>query len=421
MSRPYRKTLVALCAAALTVTTVAAGAAPSAAAPPTGSPGGPPPAAALREALDAITAAGMPGTFAEVRDGRHRWRGASGVADVGTGRPVRPGFQHRVGSVTKTFVATAVLQLVGEKRLALDAPVTRYLPGLAPPGVTVRMLLNHTSGIGDYDTVLITSPEDFERYRYTTVTPRQLARIGLAAPRTGAPGEAWSYSNTNYILAGLLLERVTGRSAEREITRRIIRPLGLRQTYFPGTTTRIAGPHSEGYLPWDGGELRDFSVYNMSWAWMAGALVSSTGDLNRFFRALLAGRLLRPTELAQMRTTVPFDPAEPAAGGYGLGIYRAPLPCGQVWGHDGVVFGHSTISLHSPDGRRQVTVAGNLTHYQLPDQPDPIGGATIGFVVTALCGPPGTPAGARATAAAPSLRLPDHSSTPAPVPAAGAR
>jgi D-alanyl-D-alanine carboxypeptidase len=351
---------------------------------------------ALRAALQQVTEAGAPGIFAEVRDGRGVWRGASGVADVTTGRPMRPGFQQRVGSITKTFVATTLLQLVGERRLVLDAPIGRYLPEYAVDGVTVRMLLDHTSGIGDYDTVLFPTGEAVERGRYTTYDPRELVRIGMAEPRTGAPGALFSYSNTNYILAGLILERVTGRPATQEITRRILRPLGLRGTYFPGTATRIAGPHAAAYIPWYDGSLRDFSDYNMSWGWTAGELISTTADLDRFYRALLGGRLLRPAELAQMRTTVPFTPANPAAGGYGLALYWLPLPCGPAWGHDGLVFGHGTISWHSPDGGRQATIAMNLTHYQIPGRPDPIGEAAHTFMVTALCGPDGATApGAR--------------------------
>jgi D-alanyl-D-alanine carboxypeptidase len=347
--------------------------------------------AALAAALDRITAAGLPGVFAEVRDGRHTWRGASGVADVATGRPTRAGFQHRVASVTKTFVATTVLQLAAEGRLSLDAPVGRYLPRYARDGLTVRMLLNHTSGVANYIAVLLADPATaVERYRTETVRPRELARIGLSMPPTNAPGAAYSYSNTNYILLGLIIERVTGRSAAFEVTRRIIWPLGLRGTYFPGTNPYIAGPHAKAYIPWFDGELRDFSVYNMSWLWMAGELVSTTADLDRFYRALLSGRLLRPAELAQMRTVVPWDPAAPEAGGYGLGLYSIALSCGLVWGHDGLALGHATISWHSPDGVRQATVALNMTHYQVPGEPDLILGATLELLDLALCD--GTPA-----------------------------
>ncbi|MFK3980017.1 serine hydrolase domain-containing protein [Micromonospora sp. NPDC050397] len=351
---------------------------------PGGNPGGDPlPVAALDAALGGITGAGMVGVFAEVRDGRATWRGASGVADITTGRPVRPDYRHRVGSVTKTFVAATVLQLVGEGRISLDAPVKRYLPGLAPDGVTVRMLLGHRSGIGSYDHVLLATPELIEQHRTTTFSPRELARTGLAMPPTNPPGEGYAYSNTNYVLAGLILERVTGRPAAEEIHRRILRPLGLRDTYFPGTDPRIAGPHSRGYVPWYEGELRDFTVYNMSWAQMAGELVSTTADLDRFYRALLGGRLLRAGEQAEL---VRFLPTGVPGLQYSLGLLALSLPCGDAYGHDGQVLGYQTLSLHSPDGRRQVSVALNVSHYQYPG--DPISPATFQLIDTALCGAP---------------------------------
>jgi D-alanyl-D-alanine carboxypeptidase len=380
---------------------VTAGVGPAAARPAAdgGRPGsGALPTEALDAALSGITEAGMIGVFAEVRDGRATWRGASGLADITTGRQVRPGYQHRVGSITKSFVATTVLQLVGEGRISLDAPVRRYLPDLAPDGVTVRMLLNHHSGIGTYDRVIFVTPELIEQHRTTTFTARELARIGLDMPPTNAPGERFNYSNTNYILAGLIVETVTGRPAAEEIRRRILKPLDLDDTYFPGTAPRITGPHSLGYVPWYEGELRDFSVYNMSWGGMAGELVSTTADLDRFYRALFTGRLLRPAQQAQLLGFLPTDPTNPDGVRYGLGVLALPMPCGQVQGHDGLVLGHSAISLHSPDGRRQVTLALNATHYQVPGTPDPIGAATAQFLTTALCGPQEAGAAAARTA-----------------------
>lgn len=342
--------------------------------------------ATLRPQLAAITAAGMPGVFAQAVDGRHRQSAAAGVADVTTGAPTRPGMRHRVGSITKTFTATVLLQLAGEGRLRLDAPVSRYLPAYDLGGVTVRMLLNHTSGIADYDHVIFATDGSLEENRHRTFTPAELAAFGLDQPRTGAPGAAYAYANTNYVLAGMILERITGHSVAHEITKRIIRPLGLRHTYLPGTGARIHGPHAAAYIPWYDGVLVDFADYNMSWAWAAGELVSTTADLNTFYRALLTGRLLRPGELAQMQTTVPWLPDAPEYGGYGLGLYSTALPCGLVWGHDGLVLGHATISWHSADGRRQVTVAQNMTHYVAPGQPDPIADATVTMLVTQLCG-----------------------------------
>ncbi|HYN93414.1 MAG TPA: serine hydrolase domain-containing protein, partial [Pilimelia sp.] len=344
---------------------------------------------------------------------RLAWRGAAGVADLATGRPMRPDLRHRVGSITKTFVATALLQLVGEGRLRLADPVARWFPRLAglDPRVTVRMLLNHTSGINDYDHVIFADPAVVEEGPH--YTPWQLVAIGLDQPPTGAPGATHSYSNTNYILAGLLLERLTGRDAAAEVTRRVLRPLGLRDTYFPGASPRIRGPHSRAYVPWVDGQPRDFTVYDVSWAWMAGGLISTTAELNRFYRALLGGKLLRPAQLAEMRRTVPVPPVDPSDSGYGLGLLFVALPCGTFWGHDGSVLGHITISLHSPDGRRQVSYAMNLSHYQTdPDALHPIDAALYRFLGTALCGPePAAPAAAPERAGAvrsarPSVTLP---------------
>jgi D-alanyl-D-alanine carboxypeptidase len=345
----------------------------------------------LQRKLDAVHAAGMPGAFAEIRDGRRTWTPTTGVADVTTGAPVRDGMRHRVGSITKTFVATTVLQLVGERRIALDAPIGRYLPWVpAETGraVTVRMLLNHTSGIGNYTAVLIQTPDDLVTMGQTIYAPKELARIGLAAPPTNAPGAAWSYSNTNYILAGLIIEKVTGHNYRAEVSRRILRPLGLRDTYFEGADPVIRGPHMNAYVPWIDGNLRDFSRYNMTWGSSAGEMVSTARDLNTFYRALLTGKLLTKGLLRQMQTTVPEDPSQPAAGGYGLGLYWTQLPCGKFWGHDGGTIGHQTISWHSADGRTQMTYAQSMAFYQTSTtEPHPIDIAVSGFIVEALCGP----------------------------------
>jgi D-alanyl-D-alanine carboxypeptidase len=351
----------------------------------------------LQTLLDAEVAAGMPGVVAEVRDGRRTWRLAAGTADVTTGLPPRPDMRHRAGSITKTLVATTVLQLAAERRVRLDAPIGRYLPGLvtgdAARGVTVRMLLNHTSGIGNYTNLMLATLEQILGNADAVHRPQELARMGLGMPPTGEPGTAWSYSNTNYVLLGLMIERLTGRPYEAEVTRRILRPLGLRDTYFQGAEPRLRGPHMGAYAPSDGG-LYDFSSYNGTWAWAAGALVSTTADLDRFYRALLTGRLLPPAQLAEMQHTV-------GPLGYGLGLYAVDLPCGRVWGHDGATIGHAMISWHSPDGRRQVTLAENMRFYAPPGEVHPIDRARAAFLLTALCGPQ-APATAR-TAGVPPI------------------
>ncbi|MFC6020874.1 serine hydrolase domain-containing protein [Plantactinospora solaniradicis] len=344
--------------------------------------------AALQRALDAIPEAGAPGTYAAVRAGRSEWGGAAGIADLSNARPTRPDLRHRVGSITKTFVSTTLLQLVDEGRLRLDDPVGRWLPQHVPgevgQQVTVRMLLNHTSGIGNYTDALLNSLEAIEQVRTATYAPAQLVEIGLGLPRTGAPGESFAYSNTNYILAGLIIEKVTGNDPTAEVTRRIIRPLKLTDTYFPGADPRIRGRHAGAYFAPLG--VRNFAEYNMTWAWTAGELVATMDDLNTFYRALLGGRLLSAATLNEMLTVVPFDPEAPETGGYGLGIYQMATPCGSLWGHDGGVVGQITFSLHSRDASRQASFGLNISHYQLfTPEAHPIDVAWVEFLLTAHC------------------------------------
>ncbi|MDF5756986.1 serine hydrolase domain-containing protein [Spongiactinospora sp. TRM90649] len=357
--------------------------------------------AALSRTLGAVVEAGMYGTYSTVREGREEWRGAAGVADVHAKRPVRPGLLHRVGSITKTFTAVAVLQQVARGAVDLDAPIARYLPDLGERGrtVTVRMVLNHTSGIGDYvlpafPSLARNDPASLFDNRFLRRTPAELVRFGLDAPPTGAPGERWSYSNTNYIIAGLLLEKVTRTPAEVYITKNVIGKAGLKHTSFPRTPV-IPGPHSKAYENLYGliDPPRDFSVYDMSWAGTAGAVVSTMEDLNAFYRALLTGRILGERELAEMRRTVPvYDEQGNVVLDYGLGLYRQATPCGGFWGHDGAVFGHGTMSLSSEDGRRQISMGVNLMKYQRIGedgriQPHPIDFASADHLLQALCGP----------------------------------
>ncbi|MFF5973635.1 serine hydrolase domain-containing protein [Streptomyces sp. NPDC012769] len=381
---------------------------------------------ALRGTLDAFHAAGMYGAFAAVRDGSERWRGATGVADPATGRPMSPDFEHRVGSITKTFTAVAVLQQVERGRIDLDAPVGRYLPDLVTgergEKVTVRMLLNHTSGIADYILPafpgLLQDPgRTLDENRLRHLAPEELARLGLAAPPVKERGKH-SYSNTNYILAGLVLERVTGQDPEAYITRHVIRRAGLGHTYFPDSPS-LKGRHAGMYESFFGliDPPRDYSTYDMSWGGTAGALVSTTNDLNTFYRKLLGGKLLGPAALRAMKTTVPaYEPEQPGeevAMRYGLGLYTLKMPSGGwYWGHDGAVFGAGTWSLATEDGRRQVSVAYNLMKYQRFDEqgrplPDPITPALYAFVDGALSGAATTPAeGLRSAAPAVPADLP---------------
>jgi D-alanyl-D-alanine carboxypeptidase len=311
---------------------------------------------------DQIVRAGAPGALLAVRTLAGTAAAGSGLADLRTRRAARPGDRYRIGSGTKTMVATVVLQLVAEGRLGLDDEVTRWLrvPGL-DGRITVRHLLQHTSGL-HRDQMLWRAPTSFLDNRFRRFAPAEIVRIALTNPQPRpAPGSTFEYSNTNYVLAGMLVERVTRRSVEGEITRRVIRPLGMRDTVFPYDTTHVRGRHLSGYVPRglvDGSPDQapyDATVYNMSWAWTAGAVVSTAGDQATFLHGLLSGRLLPGRQLAQMLTTGRF--------GYGLGIFPVRIPCapGVVWGHDGVIFGYSTVALGARDGGRQAVAVANLS------------------------------------------------------------
>jgi D-alanyl-D-alanine carboxypeptidase len=299
------------------------------------------------------------GAVVEVRDRHGVWRGTSGVSELGKTRTVPVHARFRAGSITKTFVATVVLQLVDEGRLRLDDTVEKWLPGVVPGDgrITVRQLLGHTSGLYDLLRTLPLPPApEFLDNRSRTWTATELIQRALSHPPTfEPPGSAFSYSNTNYALLGEVIEGVTGRSYGQEIERRIVRPLGLHGTTLPGTTERIRGPHPHGYVPiGNDGQTRlvDYTTMNPSVMGAGGEIISTTRDLNRFFHALLDGRLLPASLLTEMET--------PAieGGRYGLGMFLIETPCGvRAYGNDGDALAYQSWSYSTADGRRQVTIA----------------------------------------------------------------
>ncbi|WP_380279382.1 serine hydrolase domain-containing protein [Kitasatospora purpeofusca] len=299
-------------------------------------------------------------------NGRRVWRDAAGVTDLDSRRPARADGRFRIGSVTKTFVSTVVLQLVDEGKLRLDEPVERYLPGVVPNGgaITLRQLLNHTSGLYDYlqDPRFLYQDEASLRAflaqgRWTTWSPAELIDAGVKGTPYFPPGQGWHYSNTNYILIGEVIRKVTGRNWQSEVDRRIVRPLHLDETTFPGARPGIPGPHAHGYVQLPEGPA-DVTLINPSFGDAAGNGISTTADLNRFHAALFGGRLLSAARLAEMTTAVP---APMIGAHYGLGLIRYDLPCGEVWGHTGGIPGYNTVWLGSKDGARQFSLSFNLS------------------------------------------------------------
>ncbi|SDN22962.1 serine hydrolase domain-containing protein [Allokutzneria albata] len=305
----------------------------------------------LQASLDEMTKNGAPGVVAQLRDGGRTWTGRSGVGDLDRGTPVPLNARFRAGSVTKSLVAAVVLQLVGEGRLGLDQPVL--------DDITVRALLNNTSGLPDY----LSDPvfADPRVYGKRTFTPDELIEIALRHKR----GTGWKYSNTNYVVLGRLVERTTGEPLGEELARRVLRPAGMRSTFLPATFPRIPGPHATGYYlhgdithnPDPQPQLQPLTEINPSFAWAAYGLVSTTDDLQRFYDALLSGKLLPAALLKEMQQTVPTG--NPAFPGYGLGLERVDLTCGAAWGHTGSIPGYMTFAFAREDGRRQFTFSIN--------------------------------------------------------------
>ncbi len=331
-----------------------------------------------RELRTMVRDAGFVSAAVLVRDGGRRFEAAAGEAEPGSGRPAPGDGFIRAASATKSFTATVVLQLVAEHRLSLRDPVERWLPGVVAGhgndgrAVTVGNLLQHTSGLYDFARDFPDSAAAFERRRFQHLTARQLVgaamrhRPEFRPAAAGEPRPRWDYSNTNYLVLGLIIDKVTGRGWRSEVRDRVIRPLRLRDTYLPGDDTGLRTPFAHTYQRFpDAPGWVDTTVRTMGWAGAAGELVTTPHDLDRFLTALLTGRLLPPAQLAAMRRTVPISQTLqrfwPGAG-YGLGILRQPLSCGGYrWGHPGDVEGTMVRSGYSTDARRGLVLTADGT------------------------------------------------------------
>ena len=314
--------------------------------------GGPP--AGLQQAAGQLVADGVPGVIVMTRRGDQVSHVVAGLADKATGQLMQSQDRFHIGSVTKTFVATVVLQLAAEGRLSLNDSVQKWLPGVItgpvyhPAQITIRELLQHTSGLPDYASGSFLTFQNLAQ----TWQPLQLVDIAL-----GLPPVHRVYSNTNYILLGMIIQKVTGQSPITEINRRILAPLGLQGTSFPLTSTQIPAPFAHGYY----GPLDVTNLVNPSPTWTAGAMISTVDDLARFYRALLTGRLLPRAQQRELLTAVRItDSGALFPEHFGLGIYRIQLPCGTAWGHDGgYPGGFKTYAYTSPDGHRQAVLVYN--------------------------------------------------------------
>lgn len=305
----------------------------------------------VQQALDQITDTAAQGVQLRVTEGRHTFTARSGTAELGSTRPVPVDGRFRAGSITKSFSSAVVLQLAGEGEVVLDAPVTRYLPGLIDDRITVRQLLQHTSGLFNYTNAIGFSPQDFEPIRYKHWTPSELLAISTSKPLQFEPGTKWEYNNTGFVILGMLIEKITAQPYERVVQHRVLRPLHLSDTTFPGDDPDIRGPHAHSYGLVDG-KATDTTRYNPSVFRAVGDIITTTRDLDTFYAALIGGKLLKPAQQAELVRTTPASPQ------YGLGLFVQQTPCGTtILGHTGSVPGYGSYAFFTPDLRRHAELS----------------------------------------------------------------
>ncbi|MBK3528632.1 beta-lactamase family protein [Streptomyces sp. MBT67] len=353
-----------------------------------------PDARALRAAIAGLPRQDAVAALVRVGGSAGSWRGSAGLHDLPSGRPADPAARFRAGSVTKVFTAATVLHLAGERKLSLDRTARHYLPDLIPASygeVTVRQLLDHTSGIPAAD-LPGTNLEEWYAHRFDVHTPHAMVASATAKEREFAPGSSQHYLNINYTVLGLLVERVTGHTYEREVADRILRPLGLRSTYFPSADPRIRGPHNRGYqvfaAPGGGAELRDVTVWGPTDGWAAGDIISTTADLERFITALFGGRVVRGPLLEEMFTLPDakvrtYGSGEPAQFSAGLSVLT--LGGRQVWGKTGGRWGYNTAVAATRDLSRTLVHSVGATDAKGKDA-----NATAMGIAVAAFGPPPT-------------------------------
>ncbi|MFI1257236.1 serine hydrolase domain-containing protein [Streptomyces netropsis] len=298
-----------------------------------------------------------------------------GVADKATGAPMATDLYTRIGSETKTFTVTALLRLVDQRKVGLDDPIGKYVKGV-PNGdrITLRELAGMRSGLFNYS-----EDDDFDKELEADpnrpLTPQQLLDYSFKHPVQFQPGAQFDYSNTNLILLGLVVEKVTGRPLHEVIKRDVLKPAGLHHTLFP-TGAEIPDPHAHGYTNQTAsGEIEDATDWNPSWAWAAGAMLSDLQDLRRWARILATGTLLTPATQAERLKTTPMGiPGD----GYGLGIFNV-----QGWiGHNGSLPGYESLTVYLPQARATLVIILNTDALHDGQEPSTLFGEAVTRIVS---------------------------------------
>ncbi len=319
--------------------------------------------------------AGVPGVMVSLSaPGKGEYVRAFGVADKATGAPMKTDMNMRIGSVTKTFTVTALLRLVDQGKVGLDDPIGKYVAGV-PNGerITLRQLAEMRSGLFNYS-------EDEGFFKALTsdprrpFTPQELLSYAFRHPVLFEPGAKFSYCNTNLVLLGLVVEKVTGEPLQKVVTDQVIKPAGLRHTLFP-TGAEFPSPHARGYTDQTAtGKVEDAAGWDPSWGWAAGAMTSDLDDLRSWAGTLATGTLLTPATQAQRLKMVQALPD----AGYGLGIFDV---AGWI-GHNGSLPGYEALVVHLPRPQATLVVLLNTDISYKGAEPSTAFGEAITRIVT---------------------------------------
>ncbi|MEU4363573.1 serine hydrolase domain-containing protein [Promicromonospora sp. NPDC023987] len=330
---------------------------------------------ALSAALDDLVADGAIAVTARVETASGSWSDAAGTREREGRAPARARDRFWVASNTKPMVATLVMQEVEKGTWTLDTPVEDVLPGVMPAGVTIEQLLSHRSGAPTATDWIVgsrmTDPTSLDEYFEVMgqeVTPADHIEALQSAPWVHEPGTDFSYSNAGYVVLGLMLEEVTGRSVENLLEHRVFAPAGMRQSAYPDDPG-VRGPflHESAYTGPEGAGWYDLDHWDPSLFAAAGAVTSTTEDLADFTEALVTGRLVDAETAEDMLEPRTVD--HELFPDYGLGVYRVPDPCvpgGWLYGHDGASLGTLSMTLTSPDGERQLSFGVTGRDYAYP-------------------------------------------------------
>ncbi|WP_327384008.1 serine hydrolase domain-containing protein [Streptomyces sp. NBC_01207] len=322
-----------------------------------------------------LAEAKIPGVIVAVSaPGKGDYVRSFGIADKATGAPMTPNLNMRIGSVTKTFTVTALLELVDEGKVGLDDPIGKYVDGV-PNGdrITLRELAGMRSGLFNYS-----ADEDF--YKALTsnpdrpFTPQELLGYSFKHPVLFEPNAKFYYCNTNLILLGLVVEKVSGVPLDRFIDQKVVAPAGLKHTVFP-TGPEFPTPHAHGYTNQTAsGKVEDATDWNPSWGWAAGAMISDLPDMRSWAKTLATGTLLTPATQAQRLDVVDALPGT----GYGLGIFNV-----QGWiGHNGSLPGYGSLVLYLPESKATLVVLLNTDIGYQGQEPSTLFGEAITKIVT---------------------------------------